>query len=520
MVGAAALVGTAMFISRILGFVRNTAIATLFGQNNITDAYNTAYLLPDTLYLILIGGGISSSFIPVLARYIKDNQEDEGWRVVSIAFTVTLIGMSLIIALGFVFAPAVVKILAPWFSPAKFRLTVALTRITILAILFHSLNGVLIGTEYAYKSFFATSIGPLVYNGTIILFGVLLAPSIGIFSFAWSTVIGSFLNFVIQLIGTWRLKPRFRFSLDLHHPGLKQVGSLMLPVMLGLSIAQVNLLFNQAFLASQLQGGAINALNISSRIMLVPILIATSIGITLLPSLTQRAAEEDFEAYRSYLRKSLRAVVFVSLPSAVGLILLAHPIIRILFQHGSFNALNADVTSATLTFYSVGILAYGAYEILSRAFYALGDTKTPLRSGLVAVAVGIVLNLLLIHLMTYRGLALAYSLTGFVDAGILLVLLRRRVGALGGHDMAAAFLRTAGATVLMAAALLFTRTYLTEVFMRGSGLFGELMQLVAPVALGLAVFLTAAWLLGLPEVGLILGILRRRLPLRSGSPSV
>ena len=503
-----------MFLSRILGFFRNTAIAALFGQNNITDAYNTAYLLPDTLYLILIGGGVSSAFIPVLARYIRENQEDEGWRVISIAFSITLIGMSIVILLGFVFAPAVVKILAPWFSPAKLALTVALTRVTILAILFHSLNGVLIGTEYAYNSFWATSIGPLIYNATIVAAGVLLAPSMGIFSFAWATVIGAFLNFLVQLWGTFRLKPKFAFSLNIHHPGLKRVGSLMLPATIGLSIAQLNLVFNQAFLASRLQGGAINALSISSRVMLVPVLVATSIGITLLPSLAQRAADDDLRAYKTYVRKALRAVVFVSLPSAVGIMLLAHPIVRILFQHGRFSGTASDVTAATLYFYSVGILAYGAYEILSRAFWALGDTKTPLLAGLFSIGLGIGLNLLLISLLTYRGLALAYSLTGFLNAITLLYLLRRRVGALGWRDIAGAFARTAGATAVMAVVLLATRSYLTEHLLRGAGLMGGLVQLLSPLVLGLLVFLLAAWLLKLPEVSLVVGVLRRRLPSR------
>jgi len=510
LVSAAALVGSAMALSRVLGFFRNSVIAALFGQNNVTDAYNTAFLIPDTLYLILIGGGISSAFIPVLARYISEKREDEGWRVISIAFSVTLVGMSAILAVGIAAAPDLVHIIAPWFSPAKAALTVALTRITLITILFHSLNGVLIGTEYAYNTFLATSIGPLVYNGSIIVFGALLAPRVGIFAFAYSTLIGSVLNFGIQLWGTWRLKPSFTFSLDIHHPGLVRVARLMVPVMVGLSIAQLNLLFNQAFLASQLAGGTINALVISSRVMLVPVLVATSIGIAMLPSLTAKAVEADMNAFRSYFSRALRAVVFVSLPSAVGLMILARPIVRILFQHGHFSAAATSVTSATLFFYSIGIIAYGSYEIISRAFYALEDTKTPLYSGLVAVAIGIVLNIVLIRFFTYRGLAFAYSLTGFINAGVLLVLLRRKVGRVGGTQIGDALWRTAGATAAMAVALVLFGPYLSTVLLRGQGIPGELVQLLSPILMGLLVFLGVAQLLRMPEVGLILGILRRR----------
>lgn len=511
LVSAAALVGSAMFLSRILGFFRNSVIAALFGQNNLTDAYNTAFLFPDTLYLILIGGGISSAFIPVLSRYIQENREDEGWRVISIAFSITLIGMSIVIAAGFVFAPYFVKILAPWFGPQKFALTVALTRITILTILFHALNGVLIGTEYAYNTFWATSIGPLVYNSVIIVFGILLAPYMGIFAFAYSTLIGAALNFGIQLWGTWRLRPTLHFDLNFRHPGVKRIGKLMLPVMIGLSIAQLNLLFNQAFLASQLPAGTINALVISSRLMLVPVLVATSIGITLLPSLTQKAVAKDTVAFRTYFSKAIRAVIFVSLPSAVGFMALAHPIVRILFQHRNFSPAATDVTAATLFYYSIGIVGYGLYEILSRAFYALEDTTTPLRTGLMTIVVGITLNLLLIRVMTYRGLALAYSLTGFVNVALLLFFLKRRLGQLDGRRILDAAWKTATASGVMAVSLVTVGQYLATHVLFGPPYVAIFFQLFLPIFLGGAVFFSVAWALKLPEVSLVFGLLRRRI---------
>ncbi len=511
LVSAAALVGSALFVSRILGFFRNSVIADLFGQNNITDAYNTAYLFPDTLYLILIGGAVSSALIPVIARYIHEQQEDEAWRVVSICFSATLVGMSAIILLGLIFAPVFVKLIAPGFGPAKFAFTVMLTRITILAILFHSLNGVLIGTEFSYNTFLATSIGPLVYNTTIIVMGVMLAPRLGIVAFAWATVVGAFLNFLIQLWGTWRLKPKFTWSLDIRHPGVRRIGRLMLPVMIGLSIAQINLLFNQIFLASLLPGGTINALVISSRIMLVPILVATSIGIALLPSLTREAVRQDRSAFRGLFTEAMRAVFFVSIPASVALIILAHPLIRILFQHGAFTDEATTVTAGALLFYSIGIVGYGTYEIISRAFFAMEDTTTPLKTGLISVGIGLILNLILIRLFSFRGLALAFSLTGFLNAGILLIALRRRIGRLGGLRLWDATWRTSVATLAMAAVLLSAGLAIAHNLVVGPPLVADLVQLLVPIALGIITFGAVARWLKMPELSLVFGILRRRL---------
>jgi putative peptidoglycan lipid II flippase len=505
------VVGTAMAASRVLGFLRNSVLAALFGQNNVTDAYNTAYLVPDTLYLILIGGAVSSAFIPVLSRYLAEGQEDEAWRVTSIAFNLVSVGVAAIVLLGIWAAPAYVHVIAPWFPPAKARLTVALTRITLIAIFFHSLNGVLVGSEYAHNAFYATSLGPLLYNAAIIGIGVALAPFLGIFGFAWATVLGAFLNFLVQLWGVLRLRPRYFLSFDVRHPGLRRVGELMLPVAVGLSIAQLNLLVNQSFLASSLPPGTINALVLSSRIMLVPVLVATSIGITLLPNLTRHAALGDEAAFRRSFSASMRAVVATSLPASALLMMLALPVVRVLFQHGAFTPSDTLVTASSLVFYAVGIAAYGLYEILSRAFYAIEDTRTPLVTGVVTVVAGFALNLVLVRLLGYRGLALAYSLTGILNAYLLLRLLRRRLGRLDLPRVARSTVKTLLATAVMAGALALLQRALPVDPLTASfaAVVGVLLLELFVAALA---FLAGARLFRLHEVNLLVGALRRRLP--------
>lgn len=513
---AATIVGTAMVLSRILGFLRNSVISALFGQGRLTDAFNAAYLVPDTVYMVLIGGGISSAFIPVLSRYIASEDPEEGWRFTSIAFNAVAVVMIVVISLGILFAPWYLQILLPGFPPGKLALTIGLTRITLASIFFHSLNGVLIGTEYAYNTYWGTAVGPLAYNLVIIAVGVVLAAPLGIYAFAWSTLVGSFVNFLIQLIGVLRIGARYHPSLWLSHPGIKRTVRLIVPVMIGLSIAQLNLMINQSFLASTLPQGSLNALVLASRVMLVPIMFAISIGITLLPNLTRQAAVRDLQGFRRTFANSLRAVLFISIPASVGLLVLARPIIEVLFQHGAFTSHATDVTASTLVYYAIGIVGYGAYEIIARGFYALEDTRTPVRIGVAALLVGIGLNFLFLNLFRglgvaggADGLALAYSVTGLLNAFLLLFALRRKVGSLGGRSIARTTVRSTVATLWMVAALLVVEWLLPH-FLFGPHLVQLALILVFPMVVGGVVFIVAARLLGAEEAGWLIGTVLRR----------
>lgn len=507
---ATTLVGGAMVASRILGFLRNSILAYDFGQTRVMDAYNTAYNIPDTLYLVLVGGGISSAFIPVLARYLEKEEHAELRQVVSAAFTTVLVAISAVILLGVVFAPVYMHLLARGFNRPALDLTVMLTRILVVTIIFHALNGVLIGTQYAHSSFLATAIGPLVYNSTIIVLGLLLAHRMGVAAFAWSTLIGAGGNFLVQLWGVRRLGIRLRFRWDLNNPGLRRIGRLMLPVTLGMSVAQVNLLINQSYFASFLARGDINALNLSSRIMLMPVLAATSIGITLLPALSRLALGTDRKAFVASLARSLGAVLFVSIPAGIGLMTLAVPLIRLLFQHGAFTDHATLHTAQALVFYAIGIAAYGAYEILSRAFYALQETRVPLVTGLISMAVGLVLNVILVRVMSYRGLALSYSITGVINAALLLVILRRELGPLGGQRVLSSALRTLVAAGGMGAAVLaYLRLVPAPVW--GPRIVAEAIQALLPSGLAVIVFAVLCWILKIPEFNLVLSRIVGRL---------
>lgn len=505
----ALIITLASFLSRILGFMRNMVISTLFGQNRWTDMLNASFVLPDTLYLILVGGGISSAFVPVLSGYLAEKKEREAGEVVSIAFNLVLVTVGMAVTLSMFFAPFLVRLVAPGFNSEEVSYTAYLTRVVLMAILFHSLNGVLMGTEYAYQSFLGTTVGPLVYNVAIIVFGTALAGRLGIAAFAWSTLLGAFLNFLVQVWGIFRLRIPYMWSWNFQHPAIRRIGELMLPVTLGLSIAQINLFLNQTFIASFLPPGSINALTLASRVVLVPMLFAPSLGITLLPALTRLAVNKEQESFNRYLVMSLSTILFIALPATVGFIVLGEQIIRVLFEHGRFTRQDTLATANALVYYSLGIAAYGAYEMLSRAFYALQDTRTPLKVGLLTLGLGTFLNLLLGPLWGVRGLALAYSLAGWFNVTLLFYLLKRR-GIISGSSKVLGYtlVKSLGGAIFMGGCLkvLADKLFL---FLPKGGIWIETFKLLLLITGGATLYFITAWFLRMEELGFIIRTLKR-----------
>jgi len=461
---AATLISAATIVSRLMGFFRNSLIADFFGQTAAVDQYNAAYVVPDTIYLLLIGGAISSAFVPVLSSYLTRHEDAEATRIVNSALSLVLVVFIPLLALGELLAPLLVRLVAVGFDghPAAIAATAFLTRIMLAAVLFHALNGVLVGHQYAKKTFWATAIGPLGYNLAIIAFGWLLAHKLGIAAFAWGVLAGAAVNFIVQVVGVLTQGHQFQWVRDWSHPGLKRVGRLMIPVAFGVGLSQLNLVINQTVLASLLPVGSINALNLASRIMMTPESLAASLAIALLPSLAEVAQTRDYVSFRRYLSRGFRVVIAVTVPAAVLLMLLAFPLVALLFLHGRFDLHNAMITAGALVFYSIGIVAWGGIEVMVRAFYALHDTKSPVLASALALVVGFGLDLLLLHSMRQDGLALAYSLTGFFNLILLVALLRYKIHRLDGRQMLRTTVRTGLITAIMAAGVLMGRVPLAR----------------------------------------------------------
>ncbi len=510
---AAGIIMVAMVLSRILGYVRDVVIYTNFGQNNLTDAYNAAFSIPDFLYYLLIGGALSSAFIPVFSGYIATNKEEDGWRVASTIFNIVIILMLVGIMLGMIFAPALIRILVPGFSPENMALTVKMTRIMFLQTFFMALNGISMGILHSYQRFLAPAAGAVLYNLGIILVGVFLlpylGPELGIIGFAIGVVVGAVLNFAVQLPALLKIGLRYQFIFDLKHPGVRKIGALILPVLIGLSVTQFNLFVNQN-LGSSLPSGMLSALRAAQRIMQLPIgVFAVAIAVAVFPTLTGHAARQEREQFKKTMSLGIRTIFFITIPAAMGLVALKTPIVRMLFQQGQFTPGDTSTTAYALLFYCLGLFAYSALQLLNRVFYALQDTLTPVAVGAFTILVNIALNFLLIKPLGHGGLALAYSLAGIINMFLLLFIFRSKVGSIDGRKILQSFVVTVGISLLMGLAAYQTSELMAMVVDIGTKT-GQLLQVGSSIAVGVLVFGFLTVFLKMEEGELAKNILLRR----------
>lgn len=509
-VKAAGLLMLTMLVSRILGYVRDVVIYTRFGQNSFTDAYNAAFSIPDFLYMLLVGGALSSAFIPVFSSYIATNKEDEGWKVASIIFNLVMVLMLLGITIGLIFTPQLVYLLVPKLSSEAINLTIKLTRIMFAQTFFMALNGISMGILNSYKHFTSPALGSVLYNLMIIVVGWILSLRFGIMGFSIGVVTGAIANFAVQLPALIRLGLRYKFSFDLSHSGVRRILQLMLPVLIGLSVTQFNLFVTQN-LASGLQEGMISALRTAQRLMQVPIgVFGIAVAVAVFPTLSEQAAQERLSEFKRTMSLGIRTVIFITLPAAVGLIVLKIPLIKLLFEQGNFDRFDTLATAEALFFFSIGLFGYSAIQVLNRVFYSIQDTKTPVTAGVITIILNIILSFILINYLGHGGLALAYSIAGIFNMLILLVLLRRRLGNIGGGLILSSFSKTLISSLFMGLAVSLTLSYL-QPMLDFHFKINQLILVSTGITVGVMVYGGLGLLIGMEEAEMVMQILKKRL---------
>ncbi len=487
-----------MIGSRIVGYLRDIIIYSQFGQNRMTDAYNAAFSIPDFLYILLVGGALSSAFIPVFSGYIANDKQEEAWEVASIMFNFLMILLAAGIAVGMVFTPQLVRLIVPGFEPEFVALTVLMTRIMFLQVILMSMAGVSQGILHSFKHFRAPALGSILYNVGIIVVGVALSVRFGIVGFSIGVVAGAALNFGVQIPALMKKKVRYHLKLDLRNPGVQKILMLILPILLGQSFIYLNLFITQN-LASGLEGGMIASLRLAERLMKLPIaVIGLSMAIALFPTLAGYAAKGDMDQYHRSFLVTVRNVLFLAIPASVGLAVMARPLIRFMYQQGAFDATATGDSATALVFYTVGITAYCGYHVLTRSFYALSDTRTPVLISGVAMGINLGLSLLLVRVLGHGGLALAYSLTGVFNAGCMLFFLRRKVGFLGGRKMLQTTRKTLVASAAMGICVWAVTRGLEPILDTGVKLNQGIIA-VSGVLVGVAVFMALTRILGMDE---------------------
>ena len=427
---ALATVSGMTLLSRILGFVRDFVIARAFGAGMATDAFFVAFRLPNLLRRMFAEGAFSQAFVPILAEYKNRRGEAETHALVNRVATLLGLVVAAVAALGALAAPVIIYVSAPGFSADadKFALTVELTRITFPYIFFMSLVALAGGVLNTWSRFAIPAFTPVLLNLSFIGMALFAAPYFDppVLALAWAVFLGGALQLLLQLRPLARIGMLPRFSLDLSDPGVRRIMRLMAPAILGVSVSQISLLINTIF-ASFLESGSVSWLYYADRLMEFPAgLLGVALGTILLPSLSKLHADENPEAFSSLLDWGLRLTLMLTLPAALGLALLAVPLISTLFNYGAFTPTDVLHTRSALIAYSVGLTGLILVKVLAPGFYARLDIRTPVKSALLTLAATQLMNLAFILPLRHAGLALSIGIASCLNAGLLYRGLRRR----------------------------------------------------------------------------------------------
>lgn len=428
---AAGLIGAATFSSRILGFIRDMILARLFGATTSADAFFVAYRVPNLLRELFAEGSMSAAFIPVFTEYHTRRTKREAWELASAMFTTLLTIVTLIMLLGIVTAPGLVWLLAPGFhdDPSKLALTTLLTQMMFPYLVFISLAALAMGILNSLHAFAAPALSPVFFNIFIIACAVFVSPSLAepIYGVAIGVVAGGAAQFAMQLPGLKTRGMLMGFRFQPGHAGVKRVGQLLLPSLLGLSVTQVNITISTV-LASFFAGGP-TYLFYGMRLIQFPLgIFGVALATAILPTLSAQASRGALDELRGTLAFGLRMILFIMLPAMIGLILLRTPIVHLFFEHGTFTAADTRGTALAVLCYAVGLWAFAGVRIIVAAFYSMQDTRTPAFTAVGAVLANLVLSLLFMDSLRHAGLALATAVAGMLNLTILVAVLNRRLG--------------------------------------------------------------------------------------------
>jgi putative peptidoglycan lipid II flippase len=506
---AATIVMIAFTLSRILGLVRQMVIAGQFGTGAEMDAYQAAFRLPDIIFQLVAGGALASAFIPTFTGYLTRGERSAGWRLASNVVNLLLVILTLTAVGAALVAPWLVdRIIAPGFDADTAVLTSRLMRVMLISSVIFGVSGVLMGTLNAHQHFLLPAVAPILYNLAIIGGALFLASSLGVMGLAVGVVVGAGLHLLVQVPALIHFGARYTPGVAIRDPGVQEVARLMGPRVLGLAVVQLNFLVNTN-LASRLSEGAVSALNFAWLLMLLPQgVFAQAVATAAFPTFAEQAARGERAAMRSALAATLRAIYALSLPAAVGLVVLRGPLVALLFERGAFGATSTDLVAWALLFYALGLVAHAGLEIVARAFYAMHDTKTPLLVGGGAMLLNIALSLALPPVFesagwqAHGGLALANTLATTLELAGLVWLVRGRLDGLEGVHSLPNLLRVTAAAVMMGVALAALQAGMHDANALLVGALG--------ITTGVGVYVGAAWLMGVRELRLVGDILLRR----------
>ncbi|MGE5174577.1 MAG: murein biosynthesis integral membrane protein MurJ [Betaproteobacteria bacterium] len=513
---AAGVVGLATLGSRLMGYIRDMVMSWAFGTGLAADAFYVAYRIPNLLRELLAEGSMSAAFIPVFTETLTKESKESARHLANTVFARLLVILVVLTGLGIIFAPYVVKVVAlGWVHRAehdKYVLGVTLTRIMFPYLLFIGLAALAMGMLNSLRSFLTPALSPVMLNvmtitAVVLSIQFLSQPILGV---AVGVVLGGMCQFLIQVPGLKKqemmLKPQFNPS----HPGVVKIARLAAPVFFSSSVNQFNIFVGTIF-ASFLATGSITYLFYGMRFIHFPLgIFGIAIATAVLPTMSAQAARRETEEFRETLSLGLRLVFFIMFPAMAGLITLRVPIVNLLLEHGQFDRVSTQGTASALLFYAVGLWAMAGVRIVSQAFYALQDTKTPVKIAVVALFTNILLSSAFISWtsLAHGGLALAASLAATLNIILLTVLLRKKIGRMDGIRILKSLLKIVPASVVMG--VIGWRVSNNPVWNLAGNTFFKAELLIGGIALSVLFYAIAMWILRSDELSFIWGIARKQ----------
>lgn len=505
---SALLMSFATFLSRISGYIKDMVLASFFGASLVADTFFVAFRIPNLLRELFAEGSMSSAFIPVLTEYRTLKGEEEARRIVRIVFTFIIFVVGTLTFLGILFAPLIVKIIAPGFIPLpeKFNLTVLLTRIMFPFLLFISLASLVMGALNVKKVFFVPAFAPVMLNLSIIicllLFGRKISPPI--VAVAIGVSLGGLLQFIFQIPSFFKEGYDLRPDRYFRHEALKKIALLLIPATMAMAVSQINI-FVSTILASFLKEGSITYLYYSMRLIQFPVgIFGVAMGMAVLPFFSEHASKGDYDRLRKDFSFAIRLLFFITIPAMLGLISLRVEIIEVLFERGKFTHYDTLQTAYALFFYSLGIWSIVGVRIMTAFFYSVQDTKTPVKISAAGMFINIISSIILMRFLEHGGLALANSIASWSNLLLLYYFLRRRFGSPGTSIILFSTAKTLIASLLMALFVKLTYNYSLELFS------SKIPSLGLAIVTGLGFYITITYLLKSEELLFLKDLIKRR----------
>ena len=533
-VRSAGVVSIAVFMSRITGLLRESVMARLFGAGLIYDAFMLGFRIPNLTRDLFAEGALSSAFVPTFTEYLSKRSKEEAARLANLVATALIIVVGGVCAAGMIFAPTLVHLLAPGFAavPGKFELAVRMTRIMFPFLLLVALAAQAMGVLNACNKFGVPAMASTFFNIGSVGFGIVLGIWLGpllhldrIEGMAIGVVLGGALQLIWQLPSLHRLGFRFQPAFNWSDPGLQRILRLMVPAILGNAAVQINVMVNTNFASTiydPVRGldGPVSWLSYAFRFMQLPLgLFGVAMASATLPSIARSVAQGQMDEFRRTLSHSLGTVFLLTIPSSVGLAVLGKSIIGAIYQGGRFQPYDTQQTALALSFYAIGLMGYAALKVLSPAFYALDDARTPMLVSLGSILVNYLAASTMIRLagLRHAGLALSTSAVALFGFVVLFAILRRRIGGVYGRALSVQVGKIALASGVMGAAI-FVSSRAMEMWL-GVSKMARLADLGVSLPLGLAVYYAACRMLGLSEIDSVIRAFARPIQRRLQRPS-